>query len=127
MPLRLFTVLALALALAAVPTAAAKKGGSGYQTAHDSWRSFAGWTLSGTSVGADGSLTLASSGLTSGTDAPGAYYGGNYYNGGAYQVGEAVSPEIATSFGYTEAIASWNAATPAGSWKIGRASCRERV
>ena len=116
MPLRLLTVLVLALTLAVVPTAAAKKGGSSYQTGHDAWRSFAGWTLSGTAVNADGSLTLASSGLASGTDAPGAYYGGDYYHGGAYQVGEAVSPEIATSFGYTEAIASWNAATPDGSW-----------
>src|SRR5688500_3804654 len=116
MPFRSLALLALALVLTAVPAAAAKQGGAGYQTAHDSWRTFAGWTTSGTAVAGDGSLTLAASGLTAGTDAPGAYYGGNYYNGGAYQVGEAVSPVTTTSFGFTEAIASWNADTPAGSW-----------
>lgn len=116
MPSRLLVLLTLALTLVLVPAAAAKKGDAGYQTAHDSWRSFAAWTTSGTAVAADGTLTLASSGLTAGTDAPGAYYGGNYYNGGAYQVGEAVSPVTTTSFGFTEAIASWNADTPAGSW-----------
>ena len=116
MPPRLLTMLVLALTLAIVPAAAAKKGGAGYRTAHDEWRTFSGWTHSGTAVAADGSLTLASSGLASGTDAPGAYYGGNYYNGGSYQVGEAVSPVVTTAFGFTEAIPSWNAATPDGSW-----------
>jgi hypothetical protein len=116
MPSRSLVLLVLALTLVLVPAAAAKKGAAGYQTGHDAWRSFSGWTLDGTAVAGDGSLTLAASGLRSGTDTPGAYYGGNYYNGGAYQVGEAVSPVTATSFGYTEAIASWNADTPAGSW-----------
>jgi len=31
-------------------------------------------------------------------------------------VGEATSPEITTTFNYQEAIASWNATTPAGTW-----------
>ena len=31
-------------------------------------------------------------------------------------MGEAISPEITTTFNYKEAIASWNASTPAGSW-----------
>ena len=116
MPSRSAVLLTLALTLVLVPAAAAKKGNAGYQTGYDDWRTFAGWTHSGTAVAPDGSLTLASSGLASGTDTAGAYYGGNYYNGGAYQVGEAVSPATTTSFGFTEAIASWNAATPAGSW-----------
>ena len=116
MPSRSLLLLTLAFALVLVPSALAKGGGAAYQTGYDDWRTFAGWAHSGTAVGADGSLTLAASGLTSGTDAPGAYYGGNYYNGGSYQVGEATSPVTTTSFGFTEAIASWNAATPAGSW-----------
>ena len=116
MPSRFAVLLLLALTLVLVPAAAAKKGGGPYQTGYDDWHTFGGWTLAGTAVAADGSLTLAASGLHSGTDAPGAYYGGNYYNGGAYQVGEATSPVTTTSFGFTEAIASWNAATPAGSW-----------
>ena len=116
MPSRFAVLFVLALTLVLVPAAAAKKGNAGYQTGYDDWRTFAGWTHSGTAVAPDGSLTLAASGLTSGTDVAGAYYGGNYYNGGAYQVGEAISPVTTTSFGFTEAIASWNAATPAGSW-----------
>ena len=116
MPSRLVILLTLALTLVLVPTAVAKKGGAGYQTGYDAWRTFAGWTPDGTAVAADGRLTLATSGLRSGNDVPGAYYGGNYYNGGSYQVGEAVSPVTTTSFGFTEAIASWNADTPAGTW-----------
>ena len=116
MPSRSLVLLTLALTLAFVPAAAAKKGGADYRTGFNAWRTFAGWTHAGTAVAADGSLVLASSGLANGTDTAGAYYGGNYYNGGAYQVGEAISPETVTAFGFTEAIASWNATTPAGSW-----------
>jgi len=107
----------LVLCSIAAVSAGAKSGDAPYQTGYDSWRSFAtdvGWTHSGTVAGAGG-LTLAASGLTSGTDAPDAYYTGNYYNGGSYQVGEATSPVTAT-FGFTEAIASWNADTPSGTW-----------
>jgi hypothetical protein len=106
----------LLLAGVATVSAVAKSDGAPYQTGHDSWRTFAGWTGPGTVVASDGSLTLATSGLAAGTDAPGAYYGGDYYNGGSYLVGEATSPVTTTAFGFTEAIASWNAATPAGTW-----------
>ena len=116
MPSRPAALLLLVLVLVLVPAAGAKDTGASYRTGFDEWRTFSGWTTSGTTVAADGSLTLAASGLTAGTDVPGAYYGGDYYNGGAYQVGEAIGPETATSFGFTEAIASWNASTPAGSW-----------
>ncbi len=89
----------LVLASVAAVSAGAKSGGAAYQTGYDSWRTFAGWSHSGTAVAGDGSLTVAASGLTAGTDAPGAYYGGNYYNGGAYRVGEAISPVTSTAFG----------------------------
>lgn len=107
------------LALAAAAPAGAKGDGT-YSTAFDSWRAadngFAGWTLDGTAIAADGSLRL--SGGTPGTDPypAGGYYGGNYYNGGSFVVGEAVSPNVPTPFGFTEAIGSWNAETPAGTW-----------
>ena len=67
MPSRFAALLTLALILALVPAAAAKKGNAGYQTGFDEWRTFAGWTHCGTAVAPDGSLTLASAGLTSGT------------------------------------------------------------
>jgi hypothetical protein len=65
-----------------------------------------------------GALEFDLESASSGTDpfAVGAYSGGNYYNGGSFFVGEATSPEITTNFNYKEAIASWNASTPAGSW-----------
>lgn len=106
-----------------VPMAAAKAAGGGaYQTGFTRWRAannaFTGWTLSGVRINASGELEFQQTTATAGTDpyAPGAYSGGNYYNGGSFFVGEATSPIIATAFNYKEAIASWNAVTPAGSW-----------
>ena len=100
------------------------KGEVGYQTGFVRWRAagagFAGWDLiRGVKLNADG--TLAFNLTTAGAKesdpyAAGAYYGGNYYNGGTFYVGEAESPVIPTTFNYTEAIASWNASTPPGSW-----------
>lgn len=112
--------LALLLALGSVVPAAAKGETTGYQTGFTLWRGtdFSDWTLSGIVVSPDGTLALDYANATPGTDpyAPGAYNGGNYYNGGSFWVGEAVSPLITPSFAVKEAIASWNAATPAGTW-----------
>ena len=98
------------------------KGVVGYQTGFIRWRAadqnFSDWTLSGIKLNKSGELTLNSATATVGDDpyAAGTYNGGNYYNGGSFLVGEATSPEISTTFNYQEAIASWNASTPAGSW-----------
>jgi hypothetical protein len=109
-------VFAIGLATAAAPADAAS---SPYQTGFARWRSadngFASWNRAGTQL-VSGALTFSTSGAISGSDTPGGYNGGNFYNGGAYQVGEAISPVVVTSFGFTEAIASWNATTPAGTW-----------
>jgi hypothetical protein len=97
------------------------KGESEYRTGFIRWRAaeggFAEWTLNGVKRNA-GALELDSSTATPGTDpyAAGAYNGGNYYNGDMFLVGEATSPEIPAGFNYKEAIASWNATTPAGTW-----------
>lgn len=97
------------------------KEGSEYQTGFIRWRAaengFSGWTLNGIRLNA-GTLALDPGMATAGTDpyAAGTYNGGNYYNGGSFLVGEATSPEVTTTFNYKEAIASWNASTPAGSW-----------
>ena len=105
-----------------VPSVAAKGGGSTYQTGFIRWRAanngFAGWALSGVSIKASGELEFQPATASAGTDpyAPGMYSGRNYYNGGPFFVGEATSPIITTAFDYKEAIASWNAVTPAGSW-----------
>ena len=92
-----------------------------YQTGFIRWRAgdngFSGWALTGVKLNA-GALEFDPATASPGSDlyAAGTYNGGNYYNGGSFFVGEAISPEITTTFNYKEAIASWNASTPAGSW-----------
>jgi len=106
-----------------VSTGSAKGNGAGeYKTGFVRWRAadkgFSSWTLHGVKLHASGALELDSATAEMDSDpyATGAYNGGNYYNGGSFKVGEAISPEISTAFYYQEAIASWNATTPAGSW-----------
>jgi hypothetical protein len=118
-------LLAAFLVLAIVPSAAAQtnsKAASLFQTGFIDWRAadggFSGWALSGVQLNPAGELEFDGATAVAGTDpfAPGAYNGRNYYNGGSFYVGEAEGPVITTAFNYQEAIASWNAATPAGSW-----------
>ena len=96
------------------------KGEVGYQTGFIRWRAadsgFSGWMISGVKLNSSGALEFDSAGAESGSDPAGAYNNKNYYNGGTFFVGEAVSPEITTGFNYQEAIASWNASTPEGTW-----------
>ena len=119
---RTVRLLLILLIPATMVPAVAAKGGSTYQTGFIRWRAadhgFAGWSLSGVSINASGELEFQQSTASTGTDpyTPGAYSGGNYYNGGPFVVGEATSPVITTAFNYKEAIASWNTVTPPGSW-----------
>ncbi len=101
----------------------AKGNGDGaYQTGFSRWRAadngFEGWSLNGVKLNASGALEFDPVTANLGSDpyAAGTYNEGNYYNGGSFFVGEAISPEVATAFNYKSAIASWNASTPAGSW-----------
>jgi hypothetical protein len=117
-------VLAGVIMLGMVSSASAKSKGDGaYQTGFVRWRAadggFQNWTLNGVTRNTDGTLGLDAATAQTGTDPypAGSYNGGNYYNGGSFKVGEATSPVVpTTSFNFTEAIASWNAATPPGSW-----------
>ncbi len=117
--LRTLTLSALALTLlfALAPVAGGKNSSAPYSTDYNAWRSFGTWstTGAGTSVTADGRLTLGL-GTQTGSDTAGAYYGGNFYNAGTYTVGEATSTWQTPDTPYTEAIASWNADTPPGTW-----------
>lgn len=112
----------LILAMIAVP-AQAKKSTTGYQTGFERWRAadnaFAGWNLAGTVIDSSYALAFDPGSATSGSDpyaSTGGYYGIDFYNGGSFKVGEATGPQVTTSFDFTEAIASWNADTPAGTW-----------
>lgn len=55
-------------------------------------------------------VTLAPGGGAPGSD------GSGMYNGGEYRVGSAITPEVDTLSPFREAIVSWNAVTPPGSW-----------
>ena len=109
----------------------AAKSGSSYTTGFARWSAasggFGSWTRSGTRVDATGALTLDLATAVSGSDpyAAGGYNGGNFYNGGTFVVGEATSPIVVPSAAFFEAIPSWNAATPNGTWA--EAQLRARV
>ncbi|HSL31842.1 MAG TPA: peptidase C39 family protein [Anaerolineales bacterium] len=93
-----------------------------YRTGLLRWRAaesgFEDWTLNGARLNASGALELDRGAAKAESDPypAGSYHGGNYYNGGAFFVGEATSPEMRTALDYREVIPSWNAVTPAGSW-----------
>lgn len=101
----------LAVAAVLASLLATSTGGSreaaDYRTGAETWRSaergFAGWRLAGgAAVDARGVLRLAAG-------AP---------------AGEALSPVVRTGFEAREAVPSWNAATPAGTWVEARLRAR---
>jgi hypothetical protein len=114
--------------LGMVSSASARSKGDGYQTGFVRWRAadqagesnFSNWILGdGVKLNASGALEFDTSANLQSTSDPypaGGYYTGNYYNAGTFYVGEAISPAIPASFNFAEAIASWNASTPLGSW-----------
>lgn len=100
------------LSLGAVPSEAVKRAEQ-RDIAYQTWTSTADF-LSGTpsgSVVADDSLTFGSA---TGTTA----YVDPFGDGSAknYEQTSWISPQVATAFGATELIASWNATTPPGTW-----------
>lgn len=116
-------LLAILIVLAGTVTPAVAGSSTGYQTGFVRWRAaeggFSSWTTGdGVILTSSGGLTLdkASAKTESDPYAPGGYYGINFYNGGSYLVGETTGPEVTADFSFTEAIASWNADTPTGTW-----------
>jgi hypothetical protein len=88
---------------------------------------FSAWQRSGVRLTAAQELQLDPATALSGTDpyAAGGYSGGNFYNGASFMVGEAISPIVTPASAFLQAIPSWNAATPAGTWV--EAQVRARV
>ena len=107
------------IALVPMPASA---GQPDYRTSLVRWRgsegAFSTWTLDGTGLDPAGRLRLDEATAVPGTDPypAGGYLGGNYYNAGSFVVGEATSPVTTSSHGFAEAITSWNADTPPGTW-----------
>jgi len=93
-----------------------------FETGFDEWLAsggdFAGWQMSGTNLSATGELVLNPGAAVQETDPYPAdgYYGGSFYTGGTYWVGQATGPAVSTAFDFDELIASWNAVTPPGTW-----------
>jgi len=90
-----------------------------YRTGFRAWSSqdqgFANWQLKGCQLQAD-RLTLAPETAVGQQDRQTLEEGLPYYNGVAYFMGEADSPQISLNFPAAALIPSWNADTPAGSW-----------
>ena len=95
---------------------------SAYQTGFSRWRAadegFDGWQRAGVDLAPDGALRLDPATVLPASDPypPGGYNGRNFYNGGSFLVGEALGPIAAAGFGIAQAIVSWNADTPTGTW-----------
>ncbi|HUP26961.1 MAG TPA: C39 family peptidase, partial [Chloroflexia bacterium] len=93
-----------------------------YLTSNTRWSaaqsSFADWSLSGVTLTSSGTLQLNPAHATRATDPhpTGEYNGRSFYNGADFYVGEATSPTTHAPFNFAEAIISWNADTPEGSW-----------
>ncbi len=92
-------------------------GGPGFSVWRAAAGGFAGWQRQGTAVAPNGALTIDAASAQPGTDPypAGEYFGHSFYNGGSFAVGEATSPVVSAA-SFSEAIASWNADTPAGTW-----------
>ena len=115
-------LLLIALVPLLLPLDAQAQNGSAYRAQTTRWRAddsaFAGWQLDGVTLAANGALQLDVQEASTGTDpyAPGTYRQGNFYNGGSFLVGEATSPVVTSAFPFSEAVPSWNATTPSGTW-----------
>jgi hypothetical protein len=121
---RLFALLFMSITPAAGAGATSVSGrvASPYLAQTTRWRAvegqFASWQRNGVTLASNGALQLDLRTASSATDPyrPGAYNGHNFYNGGSFLVGEAISPMTASAFRFTQAIPSWNADTPPGTW-----------
>jgi hypothetical protein len=93
-----------------------------YQAGFVRWRGaegqFSDWELDGVRLATDGTLRLDRKSATVELDPywPSHYYGHYFYNGGSFLVGAALGPVVPTPFSFKQAIASWNADTPPGTW-----------
>jgi hypothetical protein len=113
------------LGLAGVANGAAATDGPGLHRWRAADAAFGEWALDGTRLEADGRLSLDPAVARRERDPypPGGYYGRSFYTGGEFLVGEAASP-VAPAAPFREAIASWEADTPPGSWLEARLRLR---
>lgn len=96
-----------------------------YKAETRTWRAasndFSAWQRDGVTLATSVStgtlrLDVPSARLATDPYRAGTYNRGNFYNGGTFIVGEAVSPIITPTFAFAQAVPSWNADTPTGTW-----------
>ena len=116
--MRMPRTVVLALLVTLALTLEAQAGQSASKRWAASRGELATWQLSGASRATDGSLELLPGQAWAGTDpyGPGGWAGGTYYNGGSFVQGEVTSPIVTSAFGFRQAVGSWEASTPAGTW-----------
>lgn len=95
---------------------------SPYRTRLQRWHApqgFQGWSARGIRLNAQGQLVLDPESWrqeVSLEEPQSPLRGRPFHPPGSYWVGEAISPEVPASFPLVEAIVSWNATTPPGTW-----------
>jgi len=115
------SVLCLLVCFTLLAPAVSAENKSSYQTGFKRWRAadsgLSNWTRDGVKlVKGQAQIDLASAHPGSDPYVAGSYNGRNYYNGGSFVYGDITSPPTEANFDFTEAIASWNADTPTGTW-----------
>jgi hypothetical protein len=121
---RWLTAITLVIVLALLPMEAdgAAAQTSAYKASTTRWSAassgFATWSVSGAALDRDGGVLLDPETALPGTDpyAVRSYGGRNFYNGGRHVVGEATSEVVTTPFAFSQAVPSWSADTPTGTW-----------
>jgi hypothetical protein len=76
----------------------------------------AGFMLDEVAVNGEGELILGAGHAANDPFGAGGYEGGNYYNGGSYKYGVAVSPVLEWAQPFDEVVPSFEANTPDGTW-----------
>ncbi|MDQ3930727.1 MAG: hypothetical protein M3328_16470, partial [Chloroflexota bacterium] len=113
---RLYLLMVILFSLLPATGVQALDAGTSYMAETYRWRAaegqFAAWQRERTSLVSAGVLQLdpqAGSGVTE-------RYGAGRYRRASSFVGEATGPAVTTSFPFSEAVPSWNATTPPGTW-----------
>lgn len=113
---RLYLLIIMIFSILPVQGAEAQADSTSYRAETTRWRAaegqFAGWQGVGVSLAPDGSLRL-DRGKTRGEAER---YGPGRHRHGAGFVGETTGPVVTAAFPFSEAVPSWNASTPTGTW-----------
>lgn len=113
---RLYLLMVMLFSLLPATDASAQDGGTSYRAETYRWRSaegqFAAWQRDRVSLASAGMLQLDPQAISGVAER----YGAGRHRRASSFVGEAIGPVVTASFPFSEAVPSWNAATPPGTW-----------